>query len=184
MSEPHAGAGLRRRGAPAAAVVAALLVSACGAGGTDAAGACDAVEHPPDQGGGHLLGDQDPPEPYSSTPPTSGWHTTGAFDIGIHDADDPLPEPRQVSVLEAGAVVVTFHGLEDGDREALTSHVAEHHDGRVAVTPYDELDPGEVAFTAWGTLQRCDGVNLDPLDDFVDEHGDSDPGTPGDHGDH
>lgn len=166
----------------AAALAIALSTAACQQQEADeVAATCDGVEHPLEQGGGHLLGDQEPPEPYSSTPPTSGWHATGAFDIAIHDADDPLTEPRQVSVLEAGAVVVTYRDLPDADREALASHVADHHDGRVALTPYSGLDSGEVAFTAWGTLQRCDGVHLDALDAFASEHAESEPARPGEH---
>lgn len=174
-----------RRPVHAALVAVALAASACAVDESPQAAsdavACSDVEHPPDQAGGHLLGDQDPPEPYSSTPPTSGWHTTGAFDITVHHADDPLPEPGQVSVLEAGAVVVTHHDLAEADLDALTTHVGAHHEGQVAVTPYTELEPGEVTFTAWGTLQRCDGVDLDALDEFVDEHGAPDPARPGEH---
>lgn len=140
---------------------------------TDTATSCDSIERPPTQGGSHLLGDRSPPVPYSSTPPTSGWHVSGAVPIGVHDAAEPLSEPLQVSVLEAGGVVVTYRALPDEERTRLEEHVGRQHDGRVAVTPYDRLGRGEVAFTAWGVVQRCSGVDLGALDAFVDEHADA-----------
>lgn len=75
--------------------------------------------------GSHLLGDRQPPVPYSSTPPTSGWHASGLTPIAVH----PLSEPQQVSVLEAGAVVVTYHELPDGELSTLTEAVEERHEG-------------------------------------------------------
>jgi hypothetical protein len=90
--------------------------------------------------------------------------------IDVQPPDDPLSEPKQVSVLEAGGVVVTYHELSDEERTRLEEHVRDNHADRVAVTPYDQLEPGHVAFTAWGTLQRCDGVDLYALDAFVAAH--------------
>ncbi len=63
-----------------------------------------------------LIGDQGPPVPYSSSPPTSGWHASGAFSIAVHRPGDPLSEPMQVSVLGAGGVVVAYRDLLDEDR--------------------------------------------------------------------
>jgi hypothetical protein len=131
---------------------------------------CGPIENPPQQAGSHLIGDTEPPIPYSSTPPTSGWHTSGAFEVRIHDSDDPLSEPAQVSVLEAEGVVVTYHDLPEDALVALHELVREHYDGQVAVTPYAALEEGEVALTAWGTLQRCDGLDLDVVTAFIDAH--------------
>lgn len=143
--------------------------------------ACAPVEEPPLQSGSHLIGDQDPPVPYSSIPPTSGWHASGAFTIGVQPPELPLSEPQQVSVLEAGGVVVTYGDLADEDRASLEAHVGDHHDGRVAVTAYPALAAGEVAFTAWATLQRCERLDLAALDAFVDAHAVEEPGVPGTH---
>jgi hypothetical protein len=147
----------------------------------DAPGAagCDDVERPPVQGGEHLIGDQEPPVAYSSTPPTSGWHASGALEVRIHDEHDSLSEPQQVSVLEAGGVVVTHHGLAEGDRRRLEEFISQRYEGRVAVTPYDQLEPGDVAVTAWGVLQRCHGVNLEAVEAFVQEYAAGEPVIPG-----
>lgn len=165
------------------------LVTACGASESSAADRlaagdpadCGDVETVPLQGGAHLLGDQAPPVPYNSTPPTSGWHSSGPLEIGVRRGADALSEPQQVSVLEAGAVVVTYRDLGDDERALLEEAATKDHPGRVAVTPYDGLEEGEVAFTGWGALQRCEGVNLDALDAFVSTYADTDPAVPGEH---
>jgi hypothetical protein len=144
---------------------------------TAEAAACGDVQTVPVQGGEHLIGDQEPPVPYTTTPPTSGWHTSGAFQIEVFE--EPISEPQQVSVLEAGAVVVSHHELDDADRQSIEDLVRDDFDGRAAVTPYDALEPGQVALTAWATLQLCEGVDLDAIAAFIDEHADEQPDEPG-----
>ncbi|MBA2528380.1 MAG: DUF3105 domain-containing protein, partial [Euzebyales bacterium] len=130
------------------------------------------------QGGEHLIGDQKPPVPYNSTPPTSGWHSSGDVTIAVRPPGRPLSEPQQVSVLEAGGVVVSYRRLRDEDRRALERRVRRDFDGRAAVTPYRKLGRGEVALTAWGLLQRCDGLDLPAVGDFIDRHAERRPDTP------
>ncbi len=137
--------------------------------GEQAAG-CGDAEQVPLQGGEHLIGDQPPPVPYNSTPPTSGWHSSGAFEIAVQPPDEPLSEPAQVSVLEAGGVVVAYRDLPPEDYRALRRLVRRRFAGRVALTPYEALERGEVALTAWGILQRCDGVDLQTVRAFAEEH--------------
>ncbi len=140
-----------------------------------ATAACAAPEFPQLQFGSHLLGDTEPPVPYSSTPPTSGWHASGAIPITIAE----LTEPQQVSVLEVGAVVVTHDGLTDADRTALEQHVTNRYSDRVAVSPYEPLDDAAVVFAGWGVMQRCDALDLAALDVFVDVYAVEDPEVPG-----
>ena len=126
---------------------------------------CDAVETIPIQGEGHLVGNQDPPVPYNSTPPTSGWHTSGG--VAIEVASEPLTEPEQVTVLELGGVVVAHNGLDDAERTRLEDLLTETFPGEVAATEYDELAEGEVALTGWGKLQRCDALDLEAVEAFI-----------------
>lgn len=128
---------------------------------------CDAVEYPPLQGGAHLIGDRPPPVDYSSTPPTSGWHVSGALDIAAHFAGRTLTGPEQVSLLEEGAVVVTFNALPDDELRTLEHLTETRYADRVGLTTYRALAPGQVAFTAWGAVQRCDGLDAEALDAFV-----------------
>lgn len=164
---------IRRR--LAATCLLTLGLAGC-AGGSWAAGPCAPVEQPPLQAGQHLIGDRAAPVPYSSTPPTSGWHASGPPPFGVATAEHPLSEPAQVSVLEAGGVVVTYRDLSAADRAALEALAHGELAGQIAVTPYDRLAPGEAALTAWGQLQRCDELDLDAVTAFVRAH--ADPDTP------
>lgn len=150
-----------------------LLLPACGQAAPDAPAAtarCGPVEFPQVQFGSHLIGDAAPPVPYSSTPPTSGWHQSGLPPVGIFT--DAVPETRQVSALEAGGVVVTHNGLAPQDVAALADHVRESGvEDQVVVTPYGAIDPGEVVLASWGALQRCEGLDLDALDTYVAAYG-------------
>lgn len=185
-----------RRQLAAGAVVACLLTACTGTESSTAPGSevasgaasspgatdvCGPVETPALQGGAHLLGDRSPPVPYASTPPTSGWHASGAFTINVRGPSEALSEPQQVSVLEAGGVVASYRDLSEVDRGALEEAATMTYPGRVSVTPYDRLEEGEIAFTAWGALQRCDGLDLDALAAFVGTYADPDPAAPGGH---
>jgi len=160
------------------ALCLAVAATACGdASAAPAATArCGEVETFPIQGGGHLIGDREPPVPYNSTPPTSGWHSSAAVTIGV--SDDPLTEPQQVGILEVGGVVVTHGALDDASAAALRDQAA-RHPGRVATTPYAELAPGQVVLAGWGVVQRCDGVDPDAIDAFVEAYAADDPDAPG-----
>lgn len=156
------------------ALCAALLTVATGCGQPDtaipqASSQCDDVTFPPPQTGSHLLGDTDPPVPYSSTPPTSGWHGSGPPPQGVFD--EPLSEPAQVNTLEAGGVVVTHNGLADADRSRLETVLETPVADRIAMTPYDAIGPGEVVFASWGAMQRCDGVDVAALEAYVQAYG-------------
>lgn len=161
-----------------ATTVAALALSACASLPDEAAGSpvaqsgavCGPVEQPPLQAGSHLIGDAEPPVPFSSTPPTSGWHASGALEVGVHGEDDPLSEAEQVSILEADGAVVTYRHLDDAEVAALTDLVRSGYEGRVALTPYAALEPGQVALTAWGTLQRCEALDIATVRRFLEAH--------------
>lgn len=131
---------------------------------------CGPAETVPIQGEGHLVGDQEPPIPYNSTPPTSGWHTSTDVPIVTAPDDQPLREPEQVTVLEQGGIVVTHNGLPTEEYEQLERTVTDRYAGQVALTPYEQLGDGEVAMTAWGVLQRCDAVDLEALETFVEAY--------------
>lgn len=149
----------------------AVALSGCGQGGPTAPAAtadCGQVDFPGLQSGSHLIGDIEPPVPYNSTPPTSGWHRSGAPPAGVFS--EPLPEPAQVSTLEAGGVVVTYHDLADEDLQMLQDMVRTRYADRVALTSYDAIEPGSIAFTSWGALQHCDALDLDALDSYVADY--------------
>lgn len=176
---------LRSRLRRAALGLALVALTACassaepGSRQPSATAACGPVRRPPVQAFGHLIGDADPPTAYSSTPPTSGWHASGVPRIAARPPGRPLSEPEQVSVLEAGGVVVTHRALPPADRRALHRLAARRYPGRVAVTPYGRLARGGVAVTGWGVLQRCDALDLDAVAAFADAHADPHPRVSG-----
>ena len=129
---------------------------------------CEPEETFPIQGEGHLVGDQEPPVPYNSTPPTSGWHASGDVPIVVDPDGEPLTEPEQVTVLELGGVVVSFKSLPEAELTALTDFLTERFEGQVALTRYDKLQPGQVALTGWGVLQECTGVDTDAIAAFIE----------------
>lgn len=158
----------------AVALVVAVLMSGCNdeepvaPAATDpppATADCAAAETVAIQGQGHLVGDQEPPVPYNSTPPTSGWHASNDVPTGI--AEEPLGEPQQVTVLEQGGIVIAHNGLEREDREALEQLVTEKFPADAVLTRYDKIDSGTVALTAWGALQTCAAVDPGAIEAFI-----------------
>lgn len=165
-----------------AVALVAVTVSACGGaaasddtssgegGRTAASGVCDAEERPQLQAGSHLIGDTAPPVPYSSVPPTSGWHASGVPDPGVHDT--PLTDPEVVALLEIGHVVAVYDPaqLDPAAIEELERLADAAHAGRLSVTPSTTELPTPLTLTAWGVLQRCATVSPDAVTNFVLSH--------------
>ncbi len=150
-------------------LAAALLTAGCAEAQTTevpaATADCGPVEFPALQFGSHLLGDAEPPVPYSSVPPSSGWHASGAPPIGVFDR--PLSEPEQVLALEAGGVVVTHNAIDDASLDALRSLATDDFPDRLVVTPYSDIPAGTLVFTSWGAQQRCDALDTAALQRYV-----------------
>lgn len=160
-----------------------VLLAACGDEGDGSRAAttvqCGPVEEQPDTGHQHLVGDADAPVDYRTVPPTSGWHFRDPDRIDealtVHGAGDPLTETEMASVAAVDLVVIAYRDLSDDERETLEELAAGRYEGRVALTPYDRLEPGQVALAAWRQLQICDGVDAAVVSDFVDEHAADEP---------
>lgn len=148
-------------------VACLLALAGCASGGEPELAGCDPVERPQLQEGSHLLGEQAPPVPYSSSPPTSGWHASGRpLDPGTYL--DEVSGPQQVRVLEQGGIVLAHDpDLPPATLDAL-QRLPSEVDGLV-VTPYaDAATP--VTLTAWGVLQRCETVGAADVAAFRDAH--------------
>ena len=162
----------RLRPSSAGVLVVLMLLAACG-GGSSGGGAGNGcrpdTEEPLDPASlQHLL--PGAPEPtYSSDPPTSGPHIAGAGADLQGVQDEPLARPVQVSVLEAGGVLLQ-HGDEvsAGDLRRLRRLAGR----QVVVTPNPDL-PAPVVATAWRHRMTCDGAAgaaLEDLEAFVAAH--------------
>lgn len=155
-----------------AAFAACVLLAACEAG---EAVACGPVEHPELQGGGHLLGDTEPPVPYSSTPGTSGFHAAGNPPEGVFGRDDALTEPQIVRALEFGQVVAAYDParLPESEVSQLEELASGPLSGQLTVTPFDGDMGAAVTLNAWGTRQPCSTVDPEAVRGFVDGFGGS-----------
>jgi hypothetical protein len=164
--------------AAVAATCAALALGACGAGERAqapaaptttpalASAACPRIEQPPIQTGSHLIGDAEPPIPYSSVPPSSGWHATSVPTAGIHA--DGLSDPQIVSLLEAGVVVVAYHPDAAPDPD-LTRRLVDQFPQILAFTTYPAAMPTPVALVTWGRIARCSEIDPTAITEFVVE---------------
>lgn len=161
---------LVRAVAATGAVVLTAALAGCDTGAPDdplAAADCDAIQRPQLQEGSHLIGDAEPPVPYSSSPPTSGWHTSGRpLDPGTYL--DEVSGPAQVRVLEQGGIVLSHAPDLPSDQLDRIQRLPTEVDG-VVVTP-DEDAAAPVTLTAWGVLQRCEDVTADEVTVFREAH--------------
>lgn len=67
-----------------------------------------------------------------------------------------------------------FSGLrDDQERRRLERLVQDRYPDRVGLAAYQPLAPAQVVFSAWGALQRCDGLDDDALDAFVETFADA-----------
>lgn len=147
--------------------VALLLLTGCSAADPLAAAACDPVVRPQLQEGSHLIGAAEPPVPYSSSPPTSGWHSSGRpLDAGSYL--DEVSGPQQVRVLEQGGIVLAYDPTLPPDTVDTYLRLPGEVDG-VVVTPYADAE-APVTLTAWGVLQRCESVTAADVAAFRDAH--------------
>ncbi len=148
-----------------------VALASGGDGAPTASGACAPPAEQPLQDGSHLIGDTAPPVPYSSTPPSSGWHASGKPRTGVVDPADPLTDPELVLALETGDVVVAYDpDRTDDDAVAeLTRLARTTYEGTLTTTPYAGAE-APVTFVAWGVLQSCDTVDVGALRSFVTAH--------------
>ena len=95
------------------ALLAPLVLGACGGGGSSPE-ACEPVRREPlDRRAVHVLPGAEEVD-YITDPPTSGPHLASPSTSDLRDS--PLAPAVQVGLLEEGRVVVQHHGLEPSDR--------------------------------------------------------------------
>ncbi len=137
-------------------------------------GQCTAVQDFPSQGNAHIApGDAHPP--YSSNPPTSGWHWANPQDWGIYTT--PQVQEQLVHNLEHGGIVIQYRDLPAADLQRLTNLV-QHDRIHMILAPYPDLPTGSnVALTAWTHLQLCNGVNEEAITRFITAFRDKGPET-------
>ena len=116
-----------------------------------------------------LVADGAPHDPYSTTPPNSGFYAAALAPWGV--SDDPIPDERVVASMRQGAVAVS-HNLQDPAQAARLREVVEALPGYpacVVMRPYDALAPGAVVLTAWGWTFEAAGADDADIDAFFDQ---------------
>ena len=147
-----------------------LAVPACG-GGDPASCAKPVHEQLDPRSTQHLF--PNAPEPtYLTEPPTSGPHRLGNAPTGV--LDSPIDRPRQVAMLENGAVLLQWRGLSSADQAALARLAG----GQVTVAPNPGLRRSGVVATAWTWKDTCRAVDTTALRRFIQAHGGVGAGHP------
>ncbi len=149
-------------GAPARALLlaVALLAAACG----EEEGACGPIRREALDPAYlvHVLGSETAVQ-YTSDPPTSGPHQPTPDVSGV--ADEPIPPPVQVGILERGDILLQHDpGLPRDELDTLRSLA---RDG-VVVAPNPDL-PDPVVGTAWVHKRSCSSVDVEALQELIDE---------------
>lgn len=174
-----------RRPRAASTATAALLVlgvpllAAC-SGSSASSGCGEPVRERLDPSSSvHLVTTADEPD-YLSDPPTSGAHYAVPAPTGI--ADETLPRPLQVTVVEAGLVLVQYQpDALDPDQVGALEALVEDDDQLVVAPNPDLADP--VVATAWtwkltcGSLDADTGTATAALADFAAERAGEAPGA-------
>ena len=110
---------------------------------------------------------------YNSVPPTSGPHWGSNWaSCGIFDDESEVPDERITHNMEHGQVIIS-HNLKDQAELERLKQIAEDLASAqdwLIVRPYSQLQPGEVAVTAWGWIDRFEGVDESGIRDFYAAH--------------
>ena len=119
------------------------------------------------QGNVHVaLGTQTPP--YSTDPPTSGWHTPGIAGWGAY-VDEAPHDQELVHNMEDGGVILWYAaGTPEENQERVTAlqNVLGSRWPRTVIVPREGLEPTYV-LTAWTRMQRFEEIDPDGMRAFV-----------------
>ena len=138
---------------------------------------CSEVEEPKVQPAEVFFGTEEgvTHPPYSSTPPTSGWHYLEPIDEAIYY--QPHDPEALVANLAEGDVVVYHTGLTDAARDELIGLFVLFESNFILAVPGDDLGlEDEIVLTAWGKLQRCERLSGEAIESFFYRYRGQGPG--------
>ena len=126
----------------------------------------------PNLGRGHFdVGVTAPVNYYTTYPPTSGNHSPGWTNCGIHQS--PVADEVLVHNLEHGFVNIQYNTEDEALIEELTA-AAEELPGwpdYYILTPYPSLDrDSPIALTAWQVIQYLDTVDAAAMEEFANAY--------------
>ena len=109
---------------------------------------------------------------YTTNPPTSGphWPPGRQAKCGIYDEE--LPDEQIVHNLEHGNVVISYNLTDPEEVRRFEEVVGDLSGLRIwgVVRPYSKLEPGEVAMTAWGVIDKFQGVDKARMQRFFETY--------------
>jgi hypothetical protein len=109
---------------------------------------------------------------YNSNPPASGPHAATAPPFRIYDT--PVPKENLVHSMEHGGVVVWHNTSDQAAIRLLEEVVAEALSAGklVVMSPYPDMEPETIAFTAWTRLDkfRVSQLTRERLREFIAVH--------------
>ncbi|MBI4201735.1 MAG: DUF3105 domain-containing protein [Chloroflexi bacterium] len=107
---------------------------------------------------------------YNTTPPTSGNHWGRTASCGFYE--EGITDEIIVHNMEHGQVILSYNLTEAADVERLRQVVNSLRDQQhwLVTRFYPELEPGEVALTVWGILDRFTGIDEDRIKKFFDTY--------------
>lgn len=108
-----------------------------------------------------------PEEGYSTSPPTSGPHSS---EVPAWGEQDQLPEPLQVHGLEHGGVLVQYNCPTPCIAlvEQLRS-ITRGYNSKVILAPYPNMS-SRIALTSWGKIDLLDEFDRERIEEFVDKN--------------
>jgi hypothetical protein len=132
-------------------------------GGDAAAANCADIETHEPQGREHVQ--PGTAVDYQTTPPTSGPHYPSPADPGFYS--QPVPEGALLHNLEHAQIVVWYDPEAPREVRDQLQSLVEQEPVATLAAPYDNLpDPHNLALTAWGASQMCEGIAQDVVDEF------------------
>ena len=114
-------------------------------------------------------------DPYSSNPPSSGWHYGQTAQAGFYGVDETVPDENVIHNLEHGDIWIAYLPSVS---EAARSELREFAAGKVIITPRETND-FDVALVAWGRVDSFNleggGVQGQRIEDFITRYANRGP---------
>lgn len=118
----------------------------------------------------HLQSASEAHEPYSTSPPTSGPHTSSVPAFKVYT--EPLANEEAVHGLEDGAVIINYKpDLDQATvgklRDITNAYLASSDRNNIIMTPYPNLS-NAIVLTTWGRWDKMDALDEARVRKFID----------------
>ncbi|HYC79421.1 MAG TPA: DUF3105 domain-containing protein [Candidatus Binatia bacterium] len=124
-----------------------------------------------EQGAEHIAEGTTEHPPYSSNPPTSGWHWPSPAAWGVYKS--ALPDERFVHNLEHGGIWISYKPSVDAETIAKLEDFAQRY-RKVIVAPREAND-SNIALAAWEYLEKMDVYDENTILNFIEAYYDEGP---------